>query len=533
MGGFIRKTAKKWQLVMYITFVAGACAFFASTLVAPKYESNITILIVQKDANASSASQSVEYLSEVFSQVVHTELFFDDVLESRFNIEESFEGDPTERKQQWEKAIVVNKISNAGILKIGVQNSSRSQAHLIAQAIAENFATNSEKYHGSSDAVIVKLIDGPITSTKPVAPNIPLNTSFGLLVGLLGSIVLVSFFDSFDLKMIDKQKISDEMVKDQIEKQLRKRDEKQELVYEEESPLAEKEEETIEIKEPEETIETKEIRVEDVGKEQLDEPDLAGSMIDVEEFKDQIKPEAETGVNEIDEKVKPTEEMLTKQSNKILTTDEIAQVQDESRKNILSKLYGKSLFADKKFEKLQSKRTTHQREVDENQLPIVESVRKIKPPKDEKSEIIQATKKAGAPENLPIFLDKQKMKKSEIETIEQKQPERELKKIAEPAEERKEDEIEPIKEVKQVKLGLESNYKEFEPIEHVSGPDDESEELIEKEAETFEEVVEKQDIALPFEGEVVIENDDGSKAEKEPSEDEVKERLNKLLKGEL
>jgi len=426
MGGFIRKTAKKWQLVMYITFVAGACAFFVSTLIGPKYESNITILIVQKDANASSASQSVEYLSEVFSQVVHTELFFDDVLESRYDIEDSFEGDPTKRKQQWKREVVVKKISNAGILKISVQNSSRSQAHLIAQAIAENFANNSEKYHGSSDAVIVKLIDGPITSTKPVAPNIPLNTGFGLLVGLLGSIVVVSFFDSFDLKMIGKQKISDEMVKEQIEKQLLKRDEQQELVYEEDFPLAEKEEEIIEIKEPEEAIENEEIKKEDVGKEQLDEPDLAGSMIDVEEFEDQIKPEAKTDVEKLDEKVEPTKTEPIKENNKILTSDEIAQVQDESRKNILSKLYGKSLFADKKFEKLQAKRTTHQREVDENQLPIVESVRKIKPPEDEKPEKLQATKKSGAPENLPIFLDEQKKKKPEIETIEQKQQETRL-----------------------------------------------------------------------------------------------------------
>jgi len=229
MGGFIQKAVKKWQLIMYITFVTGACAFFVSTLIAPRYLSSITILIVQKDATASAASQSVEYLSEVFSQVVHTELFFDDVLNSEYDIEDSFEGKASQRKQQWKKDVEVEKVSNAGILKIIVKNKSRAQAHLIAQAIAENFATNSEKYHGSSDSIIVKLIDGPITTSKPAIPNIPLNTGFGLLVGFLGSVIIVTFFESFDLKVVGKQKVMDKMVKNQIQKQLRKREENKKL----------------------------------------------------------------------------------------------------------------------------------------------------------------------------------------------------------------------------------------------------------------------------------------------------------------
>jgi len=509
---------------MYITFVAGACSFFVSTLITPKYLSEITILIVQKEANASSASQSVEYLSEVFSQVVYTELFLDDVLSSKDEIASNFSTDPSKRRQQWKNEVEVKKISEAGILKIKVKSESRVQSFLIAQAIAENFATNSEKYHGSSDAVIAKLIDGPITSGSPAIPNIPLNTGFGLLVGFLGSLVIIGFFDKFDLKVVGKERAYDRMVSEQIEKQLKKREEKKELSYEEEDAKEEKDtrQKAKDYRSGTEVAKSEE-ESERPSKQTEEKPDLEGSMVDADEFSSSFQPkrDGELKNRKIEEpkkiyKIRKKPETVKKSKGQ----DEASQ-----RKNLLSKLYSKSLFADKKFEKMQAERASHQRETNGNQLPIIESVKKITPANNGDKEGInvpRTTSKSAAPDNLPIFLDEQKDTVSEIsEMTDKKDTGRSDETVKKASKEQK-------------KMETETKYKEFEPIEHISGPDD----YLEKDqpaAETKEaQTAEKSEGEMPDVEHVVgYREEEVSDAEREPSEEEVKERLNKLLKGEL
>lgn len=459
MTGITSRIAKKWQLILYVTFVAGACAFFVSTIITPKYRSDITILIVQKNKNAMETSRSVGYLSEVFSQVIHTELFLNDVFSSHFGIQKQFSDESGKRKKQWENEVKIEKLAEAGILKISVFDSSKVESNKIAQAIAHNFFHNSQKYHGSKGIVEVKLIDGPITSKSPVSPNIPLNTALGLLFGFAGAILIVVFHDSFDLRVVERKFKMSEMVKKQLQNQLRKRQQGDKLEYEQEKskkPFMSKRKEKQKEEEKEDITETRQV-VKKAG-------------------------------------------VLAKKQDK-----ERSFAEKGEKKGVFARLYGKSLFADKKLEDLKATRTTHHKSQEEPTFPVVESVHKVK--QNTNKEIPSQIKKAQAPQNLPIFTD----------------------------EEEKKDDVGDDDVKKDVSETAFAN--EFSPIEHMELPsrivDEEKDFLAEDmqlpERKDDDSVFQKQVEHLSSEFEKTKEKD----PEEEPSENEVKRRLNRLLKGEL
>ena len=231
MANILTRIKNKWQLIVYMTLVLGAVAFFVSTLIPPKYRSDITVLFVAKSVDTFSASRSAEYLGAVFSQVVYTDSFMSDVLESPQNIEKRFSLDPKKRKKQWENGVMINKIDNTGILEISVFDTERAEAQKIAEGIGWNFVNNSKKYHGSEGSVEAKVINGPITTTKPAQPNVFVNAILGALIGLVGSLLLVFFFKDFDLKLFASQPAPSGIVQKQIEEELKKRTEKKELAY--------------------------------------------------------------------------------------------------------------------------------------------------------------------------------------------------------------------------------------------------------------------------------------------------------------
>lgn len=181
-----------WQTTFLVTFLLTALVFAVSAFLIPQYESNMSILVIQKQSedkvDAFSAAKSAEYLSDIFSKVIYSDSFIDDVIESPLNITRKFATDREKRKKEWEKDVKVKKINNTGILEIGVFDVSRKEAEKIVQAIASNLSTNNGKYHGGGQKIVVNAIDGPITSRNQARPNVLLNSLLAFLIGIIGCI---------------------------------------------------------------------------------------------------------------------------------------------------------------------------------------------------------------------------------------------------------------------------------------------------------------------------------------------------------
>lgn len=196
----IKDIIKRWQLIIASMSILALIAFTVSVVLPVKYQSDVSVIVIQEQANekvdAFSATKSAEFLSNIFTRVIYTTTFFNSVQDAPFDVRRDFSRDPEERENQWKKFISVKKVNNTGIIHISVIDESRKTAEETAKAIAYALTTNSEAYHGGGERVGVKLIDGPNTPLRPTLPRILPNTLAGGMLGFMLSIVLIYFFPS-------------------------------------------------------------------------------------------------------------------------------------------------------------------------------------------------------------------------------------------------------------------------------------------------------------------------------------------------
>lgn len=494
MEKFIQKLIGKWQVIAYMTLVFAALAFFVSTLIPPKYRSDVKILILQGNTGSVLSFEGVNYLSDVFVEVAHTETFMADALKAPFEIEKEFSEDPEKRKNEWKKELKLSKNEDTGIIMASVFDVSKRDAEKIAGAVGWNFLENGKKYYGETQNVSVKIIDGPITTSVPAYPNVLLAALLGALGGFFASVVLIFFHSSFDLKVVSNKKSEKAMVEDQVKRQLLERKNKKQLFYEE--PSADL------------------YRVSALPKKRT-----AGQIQKIDEklMTSVFAPLAEEKKFKEPEQVIPIDKEQKKAKSKETTVRQADPMPGMAKENFLLKLYKRSLFADKDFSSneatLLKKDREKQQEIDasfsQSEIEPVEQVKKVvtQENKNEKQETdlnfwSPGGAKAPAPENLPIFLQQDQQ-------IDQAPKEQEFAGKKEQAELESEknqpDLASPLSPVEE----KQDNNSEQEFLEkRLEGKTEEKK----QQAETMEETI-----------------DD----EREPNDDEIKERLNKLLKGEL
>lgn len=192
---FGNRLKKNWKFVFYTALLTAVAAFDVSLLLPIKYQSEASVIVIQKQTSDSvdafSATKSAEYLSDILLKAIYTDGFLNDVLGSPFDIKKVFPADAEERKKEWMRTVKIKKINNTGIINVVVLDESKQEAEKIAKAIAWNLSENGQKYHGGGDRVEIKLIDGPVTPFNPAWPKLWLNTLLGIFMGILGAGMII------------------------------------------------------------------------------------------------------------------------------------------------------------------------------------------------------------------------------------------------------------------------------------------------------------------------------------------------------
>ncbi len=179
--------------------VCGLLLGVALSFIRPlEYSSSIRLLITQESisSDAYSASRSAERVADDLAQIVYTTTFFDQVLQSRFGVNEaqfpSADAKPAKRRKIWNKMIGTSVARGTGLLSVSVYNHSPEQAKLISEAIAFVLTQQGWRYTSGGN-ISVRLVDNPLVSRYPVRPNIPANAFVGLVIGALagGAFVLL------------------------------------------------------------------------------------------------------------------------------------------------------------------------------------------------------------------------------------------------------------------------------------------------------------------------------------------------------
>lgn len=198
--------AKKKQTIVIIMSIFLSVAILASAVQPFKYGSSLKLLTINtfKDTDPYTVSRSNEYLSNLLSQIVSSNSFFEKVKTSNSGIDTSyFKGDSQKQMKRWNKTVKAKALGDTGMITIDIYHTDPSQATEIARSVAYVLQTDHAQYHGFGDKVQIKIIDEPITSKFPVQPNVPMNLGLAVIFGLLFSLGYIYIFpeERYDLRL--------------------------------------------------------------------------------------------------------------------------------------------------------------------------------------------------------------------------------------------------------------------------------------------------------------------------------------------
>ncbi len=215
-SNFYKLWRLKRQTIAIIVILALIIVTIATLLQTFKYESRSKMLVVEDfpaGTDAYTISKSNEYLSTLLAMVIKTDSFYQKVIDSGFNIDKSYFtsfnnfGSKNKILKKWGKTVEAKPINDSGIIEIKVFHPSKYQAEQINKAIDYVLKTDHQQYHGGEN-IVLREIEAPLSSLKPVKPNVAVNLAFGFVFGLSLALIYVYLFpeEEYNLRLWPRAK---------------------------------------------------------------------------------------------------------------------------------------------------------------------------------------------------------------------------------------------------------------------------------------------------------------------------------------
>lgn len=191
-----------------------------ATFVQPlNYGASSRLLVVQNfpvGTDPYAISRSNEMITNVLAQVLKSDSFYNQVINSDYNIERSYfreNNDSRKEMKKWSSTVDAKVLNDKGMVDIRVYHPDRYQVNQISQAINYVYQTKNADYHGLGNMVSIRVINRPYVSNWPVKPNIVFNYSFGFLLAFLISLVYIYIFpeEKYNIRLWPKRKFKKEV----------------------------------------------------------------------------------------------------------------------------------------------------------------------------------------------------------------------------------------------------------------------------------------------------------------------------------
>lgn len=192
---YVRVFLRHWLAISAVAlFSAAASVGVSMFLLQQYYSSEVSLIIVQKQQQFSDAyatQKAAEKLGRNLIKVVETSDFMNRVVATGYISSDILSASTEERKGQWKTMVKAEMIPETGVLVVTGYGLEPQAAEDVALGVMTVLTTNAADYHGGGGNVEIKHIDGPVTSSRPVRPNIIQN---GVAAFILGAAVMYLLF---------------------------------------------------------------------------------------------------------------------------------------------------------------------------------------------------------------------------------------------------------------------------------------------------------------------------------------------------
>jgi len=192
-----------------IMVLLGAIVSLMISLFQPfEYRTEVKVLIIRRsDANFDPylAVKSAERIGESLREIMFTSSFIQKVQNSGALFPDGyFPTDARQLKKQWKRALDVKVIPETNVMEIAVFDEDAAVSRVLAEAVSTVLVEQGSEYHGASDQILMKIVDAPLSSHRPVRPNIFLYGILGSLSGLGIFVLFLVFQKQDDFKSVLK-----------------------------------------------------------------------------------------------------------------------------------------------------------------------------------------------------------------------------------------------------------------------------------------------------------------------------------------
>ncbi len=219
LHNFLNLVRQKKQTITSIILVVVLLVSVATFVQPLKYGSTSRLLVVQNlpiGTDPYAISRSNEMITNVLAEVLESDSFYNQVINSEYNIDRSYfrkDNDSRKEMKKWASTVEAKALKDRGMIDIKVYHPNRYQVNQIAQAINQVYQTKNSNYHGLGNMVSIKVINKPYVSNWPVKPNIVLNYVLGILFAIMISLVYIYLFpeERYDIRLWPKRKLKQDV----------------------------------------------------------------------------------------------------------------------------------------------------------------------------------------------------------------------------------------------------------------------------------------------------------------------------------
>ncbi|MCX6765953.1 MAG: hypothetical protein NT136_03270, partial [Candidatus Moranbacteria bacterium] len=189
---FIALIKQKAGVIILAGIFVAALSFLGAVVTQKNFKVSTDFLVVQNQNGPQdyySLSKSAEYLGNVLSESIYSELFIDEVVKTQKVNQEFLPFDKKDRLKTWSRMINVKRNSQLGILSVEVLGNDQRETLAVAEGISEVLAKKSYLFRGSGQNIDVRVLSGPIAEKNPSFSIIILVILAGFIIGILVAFV--------------------------------------------------------------------------------------------------------------------------------------------------------------------------------------------------------------------------------------------------------------------------------------------------------------------------------------------------------
>jgi len=202
-GSFFAAVKRRWGFILLLILFFLAIAAIISFGQTLKYRSSSRLLIIQDNTSLDpySLSTSNQYLGSLLSEAAYSGSFFELLSASDSQVDWTYFGSAyKDQIQKWKETVAIQNVGNTGIIQIDIYHPNPSQARAISLAVNNLLIAKNGLYQNGGKNLKLEIIDQPVLSSWPVRPNLPLNFSAALILGLLFGLSYVYYFPTKRVK---------------------------------------------------------------------------------------------------------------------------------------------------------------------------------------------------------------------------------------------------------------------------------------------------------------------------------------------